>query len=62
MVELQHGRELDPIYVRFDGAHYRCQDGFHRLEATKRLGRKKIKVEVSSGTLADMEVESFEGI
>jgi len=57
MLELKDGIQFKPIIVRFDGTHYFCQDGFHRIEATKRLGRKKIKVEVSPGTLADMEHE-----
>ena len=52
---LLRGEELAPIRVRFDGTDYFLEDGFHRIEAAKRLGVSKIEAEVLPGTLADME-------
>jgi hypothetical protein len=52
---LLRGDKLSPIRVRFDGTNYFCEDGFHRLESTRRIGRKTIEAEVRPGTLADME-------
>ena len=55
--QIRRGDKLTPVYVRFDGSDYFCQDGFHRLEAARRTGLKKIKAEVFPGTLADMEAD-----
>ncbi len=38
---LQHGRTVPPILVRFDGTRYFVQDGFHRVEATRREGQNR---------------------
>jgi uncharacterized protein (DUF1015 family) len=53
---LQHGEELPPIRLRFDGTDYFLEDGFHRVEAAKRVGVGEIEAEILPGTLADMEV------
>jgi|SRR5581483_5841687 len=55
--KLRHNRQLDPVIVRFDGTNYWLQDGFHRVEAAKRLGRKRLRAEIIPGSLADMETE-----
>ena len=52
---IRRGERLLPIRVRFDGASYFCEDGFHRLEASRRIGLKKIEAEIFPGTLAQME-------
>jgi hypothetical protein len=54
---IKRGDKLSPIRVRFDGTNYFCEDGFHRIEATRRTGRKNIAAEVFPGTLEEMEAE-----
>ena len=53
---LRRRESLLPIRVRFDGTNYFLEDGFHRLEAARRIGRKQIKARILLGTLAQMEV------
>jgi uncharacterized ParB-like nuclease family protein len=57
VLRIQQGKALPPIIVRFDGANYWCQDGFHRIEASRQMGRAEIRAEVLPGTLAEMEAE-----
>jgi len=57
MALLRQGEKLPPLEVRFDGKHYFLADGFHRLEAARRMGLKTIAVEIRRGTLAEMETE-----
>lgn len=54
---LKAGRQLSPVRVRFDGENYFLQDGFHRLEAVRRLGLKIIDAEISPGGLPQMQTE-----
>jgi hypothetical protein len=54
---LKWGKPLPPLTVRFDGQNHFLQDGFHRLEAARRLGIKMIDAEISRGTLQEMEAE-----
>ncbi len=54
---LSRGKRIQPVKVRFDGHAYWLEDGFHRLEAVRREGFKKIDAEISPGTYADMEDE-----
>ena len=54
---LRSGETLPALKVRYDGQQYFLEDGFHRIEAAKRCGLQTVKVEVSLGTLADMEAE-----
>jgi hypothetical protein len=49
--------KIEPISVRYDGERYLLKDGFHRLEAARRLKRRKISAEVTKGTLEEMEAE-----
>jgi len=55
--QIQRGDKLSPIRVRFAGANYFCEDGFHRMEAVRRTGRRNITAEVFPGTLEEMESE-----
>lgn len=59
---LRDGKKLEPVQVRFDGKHFLLQDGFHRLEAARRVGASIIIAEVSPGTLAEMEAEFQQGL
>jgi len=52
---LQRGEEVPPIRLRFDGTDYLLEDGFHRVEAAKRVGVEEIEAEVLPGTLVGME-------
>ncbi len=52
----KRGGKCSPVRVRFDGTSYWLEDGFHRLEAVRSLGRKTIAAKVIPGTLADMEL------
>jgi hypothetical protein len=52
---ISRGDKLSPVRVRFDGKHYFCEDGFHRLEAARRTGLLKIQAGVFRGTLLQME-------
>ena len=55
--ELQRGGALPPVRVRFDGMNYFLEDGFHRVEATRRIGLEVIDADVLPGTLDQMEAE-----
>lgn len=57
---IEDGGPFDPLTVKFDGTNYFLEDGFHRLEAARRLGHTAIDAEVSPGTLADMEANFAE--
>jgi ParB-like nuclease domain len=57
MEQLRRGDAIQPLSVRFDGTDYFLVDGFHRLEAARRLALTSIEAEVSPGTLAEMEAE-----
>ena len=47
-------RKVDPVLVYHDSENYFLKDGFQRVEAALRLGRKTILVEVIPGTRAGM--------
>ena len=49
--------KIDPVLVYYDGEHYLLKDGFQRVEAALRLGRKTILAEVIPGTRAGMAAE-----
>ena len=55
--QLRRGERLNPLRVRFDGTNYFLEDGFHRLEAARRMKCKTVEVEIFPGTLAEMEAE-----
>ena len=54
---LKRDGALPQVRVRFDGTDYFLEDGFHRVEATRRAGRKMIDAEVLPGTLEQMEAD-----
>ncbi|WP_158665329.1 hypothetical protein [Sinorhizobium fredii] len=43
------GTELPPVILFFDGEGYWPGDGFHRIEASRKLGRETIKADVREG-------------
>jgi len=47
------GAEIPPVSVVFDGADYWLVDGFHRLHAWRKNGRKTIDAVIAEGTLRD---------
>jgi hypothetical protein len=49
--------KIDPVLVYYDGANYFLKDGFQRVEAALRLGRKTILAEVLPGTRAGLASE-----
>jgi hypothetical protein len=55
--QMVRGEKLKPILVCFDGKRYLLKDGFHRLEAARRLKHQTISAEVTEGTLEQMEAE-----
>ena len=59
---MTRGEETDPISVCYDGKLYFLKDGFHRLEASQRLKRRRISAEVTKGTLEEMEAEWRQGL
>jgi hypothetical protein len=54
--QLKRRDKLPPGRVRSDGKSYWLEDGFHRLEAARKIGRKTIAAKVIPGTLAEMEL------
>ena len=51
--DIAEGATFPPVVVYFDGADYWLADGFHRLEAHKRLGLAEIAADVRQGTRRD---------
>lgn len=47
------GDPFPPVVAFFDGVSYFLADGWHRVLAQKKLGRKEIQVEVRTGTRRD---------
>lgn len=56
---LKNGAKLEAILLYFDGENYWLTDGFHRLAATIRYGKDKIKASIRQGTLQDAQWHSF---
>lgn len=50
---MQEGDQFPEVVVHHDGTHYWLSSGFHRLAATKRLGRRDIAVKIEKGSLED---------
>ena len=51
--QLTEGATFPPVTVFQDGSTTYLADGFHRLEAHRRAGRREIEAEVQSGTRED---------
>lgn len=58
MEAIENGASLPSIRVVYDGTRYFVYDGFHRVEANKRLGRLGIGAEVEQGTQRDAILKS----
>lgn len=56
--DIAEGAAFPPVVVYFDGADYWLADGFHRLEAHKRLGLVEIDADVKQGTRRDAILHS----
>ena len=50
---IQTGAKLPPVTVYFDGTVYWLSDGFHRLLALSRAGKRNVPAEVKQGTRED---------
>lgn len=55
---MRGGATFPPVDVYYDGTSYWLADGFHRAEATKKLGIAKIAAEVHQGTREDAQWHS----
>jgi uncharacterized protein (DUF1015 family) len=62
VVAFRERKPIEPIRVFFDGTTYLLADGFHRVAAALKVGRRRIKAEVVMGTYADMEAEWLVGL
>lgn len=51
--DMEAGDVFPPVDVFWDGASYWLADGFHRIEATLRIGKDWIDAKVHQGTLRD---------
>lgn len=54
-----HGAPFPPVTVYHDGEEHWLADGFHRLNAAKKLGLESIGVTVHQGTVRDAKLHSF---
>jgi hypothetical protein len=57
MERMRRRAKIGPVLVCYDGKDYILKDGFHRVEAARRLGRKTILAEVTPGTRSEMAAE-----
>ena len=51
--DMLDGAVFPPVVVFFDGSDYWLADGFHRVEAARKIERKTILAEVKEGTARD---------
>ncbi|HWX31991.1 MAG TPA: hypothetical protein VNZ53_31730 [Steroidobacteraceae bacterium] len=64
---MEAGANFPPIVVYFDGEAYWPADGFHRVDAAKKVGRETIEAEVHDGGKRDallhaVGVNAFHGL
>jgi uncharacterized ParB-like nuclease family protein len=59
MTDIQDGEILPPLEVHYDGKVYWLVDGFHRLEAYKRLGHERVPCDVTRSTLEKAQWASY---
>jgi ParB-like chromosome segregation protein Spo0J len=50
---MEAGAEFPPVVVFHDGNRHILADGFHRILAAERIGRKEIGADIRKGTAAD---------
>jgi ParB-like nuclease domain len=51
--DMLDGAVFPPVIVFHDGADYWLADGFHRVEAARKIDRKEMEVEIRDGTARD---------
>ena len=51
--DMLDGAVFPPVIVYHDGADYWLADGFHRVEAARKIDRKEIEAEIRDGTARD---------
>jgi hypothetical protein len=51
--DMLEGAVFPPVVLYHDGAEYWLADGFHRVEAARRIDRQEIDAEVREGTARD---------
>ncbi len=51
--EMATGTVFPPVIVYYDGEVYWLADGFHRVEAARKIGRESIEAEIREGTDRD---------
>ena len=51
--DMLDGAIFPPIIVYFDGTDYWLGDGFHRVEAARKIGRETIDAEIKEGSARD---------
>ena len=56
---LKNRAKFEAILLYYDGENYWLTDGYHRLAATIRHGKDKIKASIRQGTLQDAQWHSF---
>jgi len=56
------GDPIENVIVYFDGTTYRLFDGFHRIEASRAIGRTQIEADVRQGDAEEMKAEWNRGL
>jgi adenylylsulfate kinase len=56
---MEAGVEFPPVRTWFDGNDYWLVDGFHRIAATRKIGARKITVQVFEGSLEEARWDSY---
>ena len=51
--DMLDGAVFPPVIVYHDGANYWLADGFHRVEAARKIDRTEIEAEICDGTVRD---------
>jgi hypothetical protein len=51
--DMLDGAVFPPVVLYRDGADYWLADGFHRVEAARKIDRKEIEAEIRDGTVRD---------
>lgn len=57
--DMEAGAIFPPVIVFYDGTDYWLADGFHRVLASKKIGRSEIEADVRQGTLQDAQWYSY---
>ena len=57
ILDITSRKKIQPVQVYYDGDVYWLADGFHRVEAALKCGRRMIMAEIRPGTYADIQAE-----